>query len=95
MWLLLLAVLLVLLLAVPLLLLLDVLLALFGHGGWLLNGTCVGLSFPTLLLLSTAIACWITDIAAVVNPNVAVIAMTAPNVIVFIFSQIETKYLKK
>src|SRR5438445_2268923 len=97
MWLLLLllAVMLVLLPAVLLVLLPAVLFALFGHGGWLLNGTFVGFSFPTLLLLPTAIACWITDIASVVSANVAVIAMTAPNVILFIFSQIENKYLKK
>ena len=61
MWLLLLAVLLVLLLAVLLVLLLAVLFALFGHGGWLLNGTFLGFCFPRLLLLPTAIACWITS----------------------------------
>src|SRR6266516_6327189 len=71
-WLLLLAVLLVLLVAVLLVLLLAVLFAFFGPGGWLLNGTCAGLSFPTLLLLPTAIACWITDIAAVVSAKVAI-----------------------
>ncbi|MGB7957124.1 MAG: hypothetical protein WCF23_24380 [Candidatus Nitrosopolaris sp.] len=41
--------------AVPLVLLPAVLFALFGHGEWLLNGTCVGLSFPTLLLFPVAV----------------------------------------
>jgi hypothetical protein len=43
--------------AVPLLLLPAVLLALIAHGEWLLNGTCVGLSLPTLLLLPAPKAC--------------------------------------
>jgi hypothetical protein len=69
MWLLLLTVLLVLLLAVLLVLLLAVLFALFGHGGWLLNGICIGLSFPTLLLLPTAIVFWIREGPITIKAN--------------------------
>lgn len=84
MWVLLTAVLLVLLPVVLLLLLLAVLFALFGHGEWVLNGTCVGFSFPTLLLVPTAKACCVMTNATVAIA-VIIVSTLRPSLDLFIF----------